>query len=229
MNPDKIQILLAEDDVNLGFVIRDNLIQHGFEVDLCKDGEEAFNRFEGGDFDICILDVMMPKMDGFTLAMKIRAKNSHIPILFLTAKTLKEDKIRGFMLGGDDYITKPFSIEELILRINVFVKRSKSETIQPLGKIQLGNYLFDYENLRLSIDEREKLLTQMEADILNYLCSRKSKIVKRSEILTAIWGDDDYFSGRSLDVFISKLRKYLSEDDKVNISNQHGVGFKIDF
>jgi len=229
MNPERTKILLAEDDVNLGFVIRDNLEQHGFYVDLCKNGEEALGCFMENQYDICILDVMMPKMDGFSLATKIRIENTQIPILFLTAKTLKEDKLRGFMLGGDDYITKPFSIEELILRINVFVKRSKAEVSQGKSAISIGNYSFDHENLLLTIIDEDRNLTQMEADILGYMCKRKGEVVKRSEILEAIWGEDDYFSGRSLDVFISRLRKYLKRDENISISNYHGVGFKLKF
>lgn len=229
MNPEQIKILLAEDDVNLGFVIRDNLQQQGFMVDLCKDGAIALKSFTESAYDVCILDVMMPKMDGFTLASKIRAENTQIPVLFLTAKTLKEDKLQGFMLGGDDYITKPFSIEELILRINVFVKRSQATVKQLKTIVEIGKYKFDHSNLLLTSDGEEKKLTQMEADILSFLCSNKSEVVKRSDILTAIWGEDDYFSGRSLDVFISRLRKYLKDDGSVMISNHHGVGFKLMF
>jgi len=229
MHSESIKILLAEDDINLGFVIRDNLMQHGFEVVLCKDGEEAFRQFQESAFDICILDVMMPMMDGFTLARKIRTTNSEIPILFLTAKTLKEDKLQGFMIGGDDYITKPFSIEELVMRIKVFVKRSQKVPEEAQKRYVIGNYIFDYENLMLSTDDFEKKLTQMEADILSYLCSRKSEVAKRGEILTAIWGEDDYFRGRSLDVFISRLRKYLEKDERIKISNHHGVGFKLTY
>jgi len=229
MSSEKTKILLAEDDVNLGFVIRDNLEQHGFSVDLCKNGEEALKCFQASNYDICILDVMMPKMDGFTLATNIREENHQIPILFLTARSLKEDKLKGFLLGGDDYITKPFSIEELILRINVFVKRSQTNLKQSSELVMIGKFRFDLDNLLLSFEENEKKLTQMEADILSYLCSRKSEVVKRSEILKAIWGEDDYFSGRSLDVFISRLRKYLKDDENIKISNYHGVGFKLIF
>lgn len=227
MNPESAKILLAEDDENLGFVIRDNLEQHGFLVDLCINGEEALQQFQSRKYDICIFDVMMPKMDGFTLATKVRAENTQIPILFLTARSLKEDKIRGFVIGGDDYITKPFSIEELICRINVFIKRSQSTIQHASNLIEIGKYSFDHDNLHLKADGLEKKLTQMEADILSYLSQRKGEVVKRGEILENIWGEDDYFSGRSLDVFISKLRKYLSEDENVKISNHHGVGFKL--
>lgn len=229
MNPEQIKILLAEDDVNLGFVIRDNLEQHGFSVDLYENGEDALNGFQANNYDICVLDIMMPKMDGFTLATYIREENHQIPILFLTAKTLKEDKLKGFMLGGDDYITKPFSIEELILRVNVFVRRTRSTPRPSKEIVQLGKYSFNPENLTLLIGGDEKKLTQMEADILAFLCSKKNETVKRGEILTAIWGEDDYFSGRSLDVFISRLRKYLKEDEQIKISNHHGVGFKLNF
>jgi DNA-binding response OmpR family regulator len=229
MGRDQIKILLAEDDANLGFVIRDNLEQHGFLVELCKDGMEALESFETGEFHICILDVMMPKMDGFTLAEKIRSKNSQVPILFLTARTMKEDRLKGFLLGGDDYITKPFSIEELIMRIHVFVKRSQVEHHGHEKVIQLGKYDFEYDNLLLSLGDQQKQLTQMEADILRYMCDHKGKIVRRSEILESIWGDDDYFSGRSLDVFISRLRKYLNKDKHITITNHHGVGFKLTY
>jgi len=227
MKPENIKILLAEDDINLGFVIRDNLERHGFLVDLCKDGESALQHFIDGVYHICVLDVMMPKMDGFTLATEIRKNNTQIPILFLTAKSLKEDKIKGFLIGGDDYITKPFNIEELICRINVFVKRSQTPIHHATTSHQIGKYHFDHVNLLLKYGDEDKTLTQMEADILNYLCLRKGEVVKRNEILEAVWGEDDYFSGRSLDVFISKLRKYLSSDEDVKISNYHGVGFKL--
>lgn len=227
MKPESIKILLAEDDINLGFVIRDNLEQHGFLIDLCKDGESALQHFVDDVYNICILDVMMPKMDGFTVATKIREINTQVPILFLTAKSLKEDKIKGFLLGGDDYMTKPFNIEELICRINVFVKRSSSPVNLVERTVQIGKYDFDYENLVLKFENNDKTLTQMEADILLHLYNHKGEVVKRNEILKAIWGDDDYFNGRSLDVFISKLRKYLSLDDNISISNYHGVGFKL--
>lgn len=227
MNPESIKILLAEDDINLGFVIRDNLEQHGFAVDLCKDGESALQHFHDGTYHICIFDVMMPKMDGFTAATKIRETDAQIPILFLTAKSLKEDRIKGFMLGGDDYITKPFNIEELIYRINVFLKRSNTPINQVESTVQIGKYYFDYDNLVLKFEKTDKTLTQMEADLLLCLYKQKGEVIKRNEILKTIWGDDDYFNGRSLDVFISKLRKYLSLDKNIGISTYHGVGFKL--
>ena len=223
------RILLAEDDLNLGFVVQDNLIQHGFEVVLCKDGKEALENFSSDEFDLCILDVMMPKMDGFELVEEIRNQNSDIPILFLTARTMKEDRIRGFTLGGDDYIIKPFSIEELICRINVFIKRSGAPINSIKSEMSIGAYLFDYENLLLKNQSKEFTLTQMEADVLLILYNHAGEVRKRGEILKEIWGDDDYFNGRSLDVFISRLRKLLSDDDTVKIINQHGVGFKLVF
>mgnify|MGYP003563208914 CR=1 FL=1 len=223
----EVKILLAEDDVNLGFVIRDNLEQNGFIVDLCKDGVEAFEHFTHGTYHICIFDIMMPKMDGFELAKKVRTENQQIPMLFLTAKTLKEDRLRGFLVGGDDYITKPFSIEELICRINVFLKRSGAAALESMPKLQLGNCTFDHQNLQLMINGKETRLTQMEADILLFLHQKEGEVMKRSEILTKVWGNDDYFNGRSLDVFISRLRKLLSPDSGVSIVNIHGVGFKL--
>ena len=225
--PEKIKILLAEDDLNLGFVVKDNLEHHGFQVDLCKDGEEALQHFKSNKYDVCVLDIMMPKMDGFALASNIRMENAQIPILFLTAKTLKEDRLQGFLLGGDDYITKPFSIEELILRIKVFLKRSVSDFKQSGETLQIGTYTFDRGKLVLKKDDHERMLTQKEADILMILCRAGGEVVKRNEILIKVWGNDDYFIGRSLDVFISRLRKYLADDPDVQITNHHGVGFRL--
>ena len=222
-----VKILLAEDDVNLGFVVKDNLEHHGYQVDLCKDGEEALQHFHAEKYDICILDIMMPKMDGFAVATNIRNKDTQIPILFLTAKTLKEDRLQGFLTGGDDYITKPFSIEELILRIKVFLKRSKIDFKQTGTAIQIGGYTFRHDQLTLQKEGNEKMLTQKEADVLLILCQSKGEVVKRNDILLKVWGDDDYFNGRSLDVFISRLRKYIADEPKAQITNHHGVGFRL--
>lgn len=220
------KILLVEDDENLGFVIKDNLQVREFEVVLCKDGESAWQIFLDKKFDLCLLDIMLPKLDGLSLAKKIREKNTIVPIIFLTAKSVQEDKLAGFEVGADDYITKPFSVEELIYRIGVFLKRSQiiNET---QGVITIGNYVFDANHYTLKFHKDERKLTRREAEILQYLYDRVGMIVKRNEILIALWGDDDYFKGRSLDVFISKLRKYLSEDKNVDIENHHGVGFKL--
>jgi len=227
----KANILLVEDDKNLGFVIKDNLEVNGYKITHFENGKDGLKGFRAQKFDLCILDVMLPEMDGFTMAENIRAENKQVPILFLTAKSMKEDKIEGFKVGGDDYITKPFSIEELILRIQVFLKRTKSATVDlnfDNGKFKLGKYNFDHQNLKLICSNQEKTLTQKEADILKLFCSRKDTVLKREEILLNVWGDDDYFIGRSLDVFISKLRKYLAEDPSVQIINYHGVGFKLE-
>lgn len=220
------RILLVEDDPGLGFVIKDNLVAKGYQVILCKDGEEGLQTFANSSFDLCILDVMMPKKDGFSLAQSIREKNKRIPILFVTAKSMLEDKITAFTTGGDDYIVKPFSMEELCLRMEVFLKRSTGVSIGETYVI--GRYTFDLSNLTLVHENLSKTLTQKEADVLRLLCLHQSRVMKREEILKAVWGNDDYFLGRSLDVFISKLRKYLKEDPSVEIVNYHGVGFKLE-
>jgi DNA-binding response OmpR family regulator len=222
----KANVLLVEDDPGLGFVIKDNLQSKGYSVTLCKDGEEGLQVFLKTSFDLCILDVMMPKKDGFTLAKNIREKNKDVPILFVTAKSMLEDKITGFNAGGDDYIVKPFSMEELCLRMEVFLKRSIHSAVGEIFK--LGHYSFDFTNLTLQHASSTKILTQKEADVLRLLCLYRDRVLKREEILKAVWGDDDYFLGRSLDVFISKLRKYLKEDAAVEIVNYHGVGFKLE-
>jgi DNA-binding response OmpR family regulator len=219
------KILLVEDDASLGYVIKDNMEQHELDVVLCADGEVALQAFESSLFDICVLDVMLPKLDGFTLAEKIREKNKDIPIIFLSAKSMKEDKIKGFQLGADDYIVKPFNIEELILRIRVFLKRTQKESTQFV--YTLGGYTFNYVNLELTHEKALKRLTQKEADLLKLLCDHKDNMVKREHILKQVWGNDDYFAGRSMDVFISKLRKYLSYDSTLEIINYHGIGFKM--
>jgi len=220
------KILLVEDDPNLGFVIKDNLTVKGYEVVLCENGEAGQEAFDKDSFDLCILDVMMPRKDGFTLAKAIREKNQQVPILFVTAKSMLEDKIAGFKSGGDDYIIKPFSMEELILRIEVFLRRSKTQAAS--DSFRLGKFDFDCQNFTLQHDAGQKTLTQKEAEVLKLLCENQGRILKREEILKSVWGDDDYFLGRSMDVFISKLRKYLKEDPRVQIVNYHGVGFKLE-
>jgi len=223
---EKAKILYVEDDETLSFVTKDNLEIHGYEVIHCLDGETAVETFFKNDIDLCILDVMLPKMDGFAVAEKIRATDPNIPILFLTAKSLKDDRIHGLKIGADDYITKPFSIEELILKIEVFLRR-KFVSVSATDQYRLGKYLFDYRNLILSINGNERSLTQKEADLLKMLLDHKNNVVKRSVILEKLWGEDDYFLGRSMDVFISRLRKYLSEDSSIKVDNIHGVGFKL--
>jgi len=224
------KILYVEDDLNLGYVTTDNLQLHGFNTTFCKDGKSALEAFKKESFDLCILDVMLPEMDGFELAKAIRERDKNVPIIFLTAKTMKEDKIAGFKTGADDYMTKPFSIEELLMRINVFLKRSKVNAIdggvQPTQFI-IGKCKFDFDNLKLEVAKKTNELTQKEAELLRYFCENKNRVLKRDEILKNLWGDDDYFMGRSLDVFVSRLRKYLKEDTTVSIENIHGVGFKL--
>lgn len=222
------KILLVEDDPSLGFVIKDNLSIKGYDVTLCQDGEEALSTFFKGSFSLCILDVMLPKKDGFSLARDIRRKNREVPILFLTAKSMTEDKLEGFQNGADDYITKPFSLDELFCRIEVFLRRSKPEP-ETDTVVQLGFYQFNYKNLTLAVSpDAVKTLTQKEAEVLRLLYLNRERVLKREEILTSVWGDDDYFMGRSMDVFISKLRKYLKDDPSVQIINYHGVGFRLE-
>jgi len=222
------KILLVEDDPTLGYVIKDGLAHKGYDVTLCKDGEQGQEVFEKQLFDVCIFDVMMPKKDGFSLAKSIRDTNTQVPILFVTAKAMLEDKMDGFRAGGDDYIVKPFSMEELVMRIEVFLRRSKSNVHSENGSFELGDFKFDSKNFKLNHSAGEKVLTPKEAEVLKLLCSNKDRVLKREEILNTVWGDDDYFMGRSLDVFISKLRKYLKEDPRVEIVNYHGVGFKLE-
>jgi DNA-binding response OmpR family regulator len=222
----KYKILYAEDDETIGYLTKDNLDQN-YEVSLCTDGEMAFEKFNSTSFDICILDIMLPKMDGFELAEKIRKANTEIPILFLSAKILKEDRIKGLKIGADDYLTKPFSIEELNLKIEIFLKRSnkKVETVSTIYK--LGNYQFDSTNFLIFNNEEKIALTQRESDLLKLFLNNKNTILKREDILKALWGDDDYFMGRSLDVFISRLRKIIANEKGLSIENQHGIGFRF--
>jgi DNA-binding response OmpR family regulator len=224
-----IKILLVEDDASLGFVIQDQLKAEGFKVHLARDGKEGLQMFNDNSYHICVLDVMMPKKDGFSLAQDIRKMNEQIPILFLSAKSLTEDRIKGFHVGGDDYLTKPFSQEELLLRIKSLLKRIDIE-IESDNKteFELGLFKFDSENLQLKGKETEKKLTKKEAQILKLLVQHQNKVLPREIVLNSVWGNDDYFVGRSLDVFITKLRKYLKEDESISIKNIHGVGFKLE-
>lgn len=220
-----IKVLLVEDDESLGFVVKDNLEQQGMQVHLSTDGEAAFDAFKIQAFDICILDVMLPKVDGFALASTIREQDKDIPLIFLTAKSMKEDRIKGFKLGADDYIVKPFNIEELILRIHVFLKRTGKQ--QYTQFYQIGDYTFNAESFELLINGSTKRLTKKEAYLLKFLCDHQNETIQRETLLKKVWGTDDYFAGRSMDVFISKLRKYFSQDEKIEIINHHGVGFKL--
>jgi DNA-binding response OmpR family regulator len=221
------RILYVEDDETLSFITKDHLELKGYEVRHHSDGIQALEDFKHGEFDLCVLDVMLPRMDGFTLATEIRKRDTDIPILFLTAKSLKDDRLEGLRLGGDDYITKPYSIEELILRIEVFLKRNKVHTETSSRQYQIGTFTFDHNNLKLVNGESITNLTQRESELLKFLAENANRVVKRSDILLKVWGEDDYFLGRSLDVFISRLRKYLKADDRISIENVHGVGFRF--
>ena len=224
---DKARILYVEDDESLAFITKDHLEIQGYDVHHCSDGEEAQHALSNGSYDLCIFDVMLPKLDGFALCEYVRKTDPHIPIIMLTAKSLKEDKISGLKTGADDYITKPFSIEELILKMEVFLRRNRITDQKSQNESLIGKYSFDYKNLSLSYNGNTKTLTQKEADLLKVLLDNKNNVLKRSDILLKVWGEDDYFLGRSLDVFISRLRKYISQDDNLAIENIHGVGFRL--
>jgi len=222
----KYKILYAEDDETLAFLIKDTLEQH-YDVSHCNDGEMALELFKTNSYDICVFDIMMPKKDGFELAEAIRKLNSDIPIIFLSAKTLKEDRIKGLRLGADDYLVKPFSIEELLLKIEIFLKRSHKKAIGNSNIYTIGKYQFDPNNYLVFNDAEKISLTQREAELLKLFLDNKNVVMKREEILKSLWGSDDYFLGRSLDVFISRLRKILADEKGIAIENLHGIGFKF--
>jgi len=226
------KILLVEDDPNLGLLLQDYLQLKGkFDVVLSTDGDEGLRAFNKQQFDLCILDVMMPKKDGFTLGKEIRKINQNIPIIFATAKAMMEDKVSAYDLGGDDYITKPFRIEELLLRINALLKRVSAREPEPIGPAQtlfeIGDYTFDFTTQMIHYKGQNQKLSTKEAELLQLLCINKNSVLTREEALLSIWHDDNYFNGRSMDVFLSKLRKYLKEDPKVEILNVHGKGYKL--
>ncbi|MBV4357230.1 response regulator transcription factor [Pinibacter aurantiacus] len=223
----KAKVLLAEDDAALGFVIKDSLEEAGYEVILCADGQTAIERFNKNEFDICLLDVMMPHKDGFEVAKKIRQQSDVVPILFLTAKSLEEDKIKGFQSGADDYITKPFSMPELLLRMDVFLRRTKKMYSEQVQDYQIGKLKFSFANLTITSPEGNSTLTQKEAELLLFLCQHPNKVLKREEVLLNVWGKDDYFLGRSMDVFITKVRKHFKTDPDVVLETIHGVGFRF--
>src|SRR5690554_2522968 len=224
-------ILLVEDDPGLGFVIQDTLKEKGYTVHLCRDGKEGLMQFNKGNYHLCLLDVMMPKKDGFELARDIRKIDPDVPIIFLTAKSMVEDKVEGLKTGADDYITKPFSNEELSLRIEAVLKRYNKAGLDNKTKdpsFHFSSFTFDPDNLQLIRGDSIKTLTKKEAGVLKILCEHKNKVIERELITNLVWGDDSYFVGRSLDVFITRLRKYLADDDTVNIANVHGVGFRLE-
>lgn len=227
MTAKKVNVLLAEDDQALAYVIKDNLTDAGYDVQHCSDGQSAIDSFDEGRFDICLLDVMMPHKDGFTVAKKIRQQSDIVPIIFLTARSLEEDKIKGFLTGADDYITKPFSMQELLLRMEVFLRRTRMLGTSHSGNFTIGNIHFDPSNLQLQSDGVTITLTQKESDLLIFLCGNANRILKREEILLNVWGKDDYFLGRSMDVFMTKIRKHLKSDPSVVLETIHGVGFRF--
>jgi DNA-binding response OmpR family regulator len=224
----KLNILLAEDDKNLGNVLKTYLEVKGFQITLAVDGKEALESFKRNEFDFCILDIMMPVMDGFTLAKEIRKLDKHVPFLFLTAKSMQEDKIHGFEVGADDYLTKPFSMEELLMRIRAIIRRAEENNDKPDNrKYTFGKYTFDYNRQMLILGKNQQKLTSKEAELLKLLCEHKNDVLDRSVALNKIWYDDSYFNARSMDVYITKLRKYIKDDPSVELINVHGVGFKL--
>ncbi len=225
----KARILLVEDDQYIGAATKKRLEEAGYDVVHSIDGQAAWEQFQTRTFDICLLDVVMPKKDGLALAEQIRRVNDHVPILFLTSKNEKEDRIKGLRTGADDYISKPFSMQELILRIEVFLKRTRNQTVEKSNTFHIGKLTFDYEDLRLYTAEGDIsiALTQKEAELLLYLCNNPNKTLKREDILANVWGKDDYFLGRSMDVFITKLRKHFKSDPHIRLETLHGVGFRF--
>ncbi|MCC6702860.1 MAG: response regulator transcription factor [Fluviicola sp.] len=226
MNKQKT-ILLAEDDENLGQLLQTFLKAKGFQVELARNGKHAYEKFNDGRFDFCIFDVMMPEMDGFTLAKEVRLIDPKIPILFLTAKSMKEDKLVGFETGADDYMTKPFAMEELIARVTAIMRRTHGEEKEEDEIQTIGNIKYDPVSRVLHLKEEDRKLTTKEGQLLNLLYKNRNDVLDRQAALRAIWGDDNYFNGRSMDVYIAKLRKLLKEDERIEILNIHGKGFKL--
>ena len=224
---ENLKILLCEDDENLGMLLREYLAAKGYDAELCADGELGYKAFLRSKFDICVLDVMMPKKDGFALAQEIRSANSEIPIIFLTAKTLKEDILEGFKIGADDYITKPFSMEELVFRIEAILRRVRGKKTKECAVYKIGRFVFDTQKQLLSIGDKQTKLTTKESELLCLLCSHANEILQRDIALKTIWIDDNYFNARSMDVYITKLRKHLKDDDQIEIINIHGKGYKL--
>lgn len=221
------RIMLCEDDENLGMLLREYLEAKNYNVDLCVDGEAGFNTFQTNKYDLCILDVMMPKMDGFTLAYKIRELNADVPFMFLTAKTMKEDVKQGFELGADDYITKPFSMEEVVFRIEAILRRVKGKKNSNSAIFQIGKFTFDSKKQTLTYENTVEKLTTKEADLLKLLASKQNELLQRDYALRAIWVDNNYYNARSMDVYITKLRKLLKADPNVELLNVHGKGYKL--
>ena len=227
MNDEKVKILLCEDDENLGMLLREYLQTRGYDADLQPDGEAGYKAFTKNKYDLCVLDVMMPKKDGFTLASDIRAINTEVPIIFLTAKSMKEDILQGFKLGADDYLSKPFSMEELLSRIESILRRVRGKKIKDVTTFNIGAFVFDSQKQVLEFDGETRKLTTKESELLKLLASNANNILERNYALKTIWEDDNYFNARSMDVYITKLRKLLKDDPNVAIINIHGKGYKL--
>jgi len=227
MQPNKATILFAEDDSSLAFIVKDTLEDEGYKVIHCADGQTAIDNFDKSKFDICLLDIMMPNKDGYAVAKKIRQQTDVMPVLFLSTKSQEEDRLKGYDTGADDYISKPFSMPELLKKIEVFLRRSKKLRSESVEDHVLGNILFSFGNLKITTPNETFSITHREADLLKFFCEHQNKVVKREEVLINVWGKDDFFLGRSMDVFISKLRKYLKGEPEIVIETIHGIGFRF--
>ena len=223
----KPKILLAEDDEHLSHLIKDELEDEGYSVTLCADGQSAIDVFDKNKFDLCLLDIMMPVKDGFTVAKKIRQQSDVIPIIFISTRALIDDKIEGYSRGADDYIVKPINMRELLLKLDVFLRRTRKLFSEVKSEFTIGKIFFSHTDLKFESPDGVLKLKQKEADLLQFLCMHPNKILKRDEILLAVWGKDDYFLGRSMDVFMSKLRKYLKADPQVVLETIHGLGYRF--
>lgn len=227
MHPSKASILFAEDDKSLAFMVKDALEEEGYKVVHCADGLTAIESFDKNKFDICLLDIMMPNKDGYTVAKKIRQQTDRLPIIFLSTMSREADKLKGYDTGADDYLAKPFSMQELLKKIEVFIRRSKKPVADVQREIRIGKILFEPAGMKIITAEETFNITQKENDLLKFLCQHRNKVIKRNEVLLNVWGKDDFFLGRSMDVFISKLRKYLKSDPDIVLETIHGIGFRL--
>lgn len=227
MQTSKATILFAEDDSSLAFVVKDTLEDEGYKVVHCSDGQTAIDSFDKTRFDICLLDIMMPHKDGFTVAKKIRQQTDVMPVLFLSTKNQEEERLKGYDTGADDYISKPFSMPELLKKIEVFLRRTKKLHSDTIESYSLGNIVFSFTDLKITTPGETFNITQREGDLLKFFCEHPNKVIKREEVLINVWGKDDFFLGRSMDVFISKLRKYLKAEPGAILETIHGIGFRF--